>query len=281
MIETLGCVVNIRFISIILFSFLVSPLYAGEVILESHASEVKVAKLNSIPEGPNPKVEGYCKDYVLSDLTQISKSIAEKGWAITSQIKYGPFELISFAGSFESATSSICIIEETNIAVFERKKLVGLFYTDPEDNHLLASMNLYNSGKISIVSASGPRMSQFELIFRNGRITLDNNSFEFACEGSGIIPDLVGENFDSARKALIEYGWKPTRELTGSEDFLSFYEKDDFYERLRVNHDWPELITCSGTGLGYCKYLYETKTSYLDLNTIEAGFVVSLFGFCK
>lgn len=274
---------NMKFILILLFSFLVSPLYASEVILESHASEVKVAKLNSIPKGPNPKVEGNCKGYIVSDLTQISKTIAEKGWAITSQIQYGPFELISFAGSFESITSGMCIIGKTNVAVFERKKLVGLFYTDPNVDHVLASMNLDNSGKINVFSGGGIRALQSEFTFRNGRITLDDKSYKVACEGSGVIPHLSHLNIFEAKKSLLEYGWYPVDEITGSNEFMSFYEKDSYYDETRINKDLPELVTCSGTGVGYCKFLYETSTAYLEVDTAGGSDygVVSLIGFCK
>jgi len=270
-----------RFLPILLFSFLVSPLYASEVILESHVDKVKVAKLSMLPMGPNPDVPRNCERSVAINLTQNSRSIEKKGWIVTSQLKYGPFELISFSGSLD-ASSGICVIKQTNVAIFKFQNLKGIFYTDPDIDDSFGSIYIDQTGKIIAVPVNEIVRPSFEITFRKNKITLDSLSYNTACEGEGIIPDLNGEYFESARKTLLQYGWKPTLELSGSEDFLRYYHKDEFLEDKRIRSKIPELITCSGTGFGFCKYLYENDTSYLDLETVSDGNeVVSLVGFCK
>ena len=65
-----------------------SPVTASEVKLESYKSEVKVAKIKAIPEGPNPIVKDNSR-VIFYDLTQISKSIEKRQGLL--QIQYGPF----------------------------------------------------------------------------------------------------------------------------------------------------------------------------------------------
>ena len=269
-------------LALVISTGVISLSAADEFVLESHQSKVHVASLRSLPIGPYPTVEGNCAGYLPKDLKQNSKTVDKSGWTVTSQVQYGPFELVSFAGFLESDTSGMCAIEQTNIAIFYMQELIGFFYTDPEIDSALGSMYVNDSGKIEVTSGGGFTSQSFEISFRKNRITLDVPSIKTACEGDGIIPDLNYQSIFQAKKKLLDYGWQPTAEITGSNDFVSYYEKDPYYDTRRINQDLPELITCSGSGIGYCKYLYETDKSYLEIDTVSDGDqVVSFDGFCK
>jgi hypothetical protein len=255
---------------------------ADGFILESYHPEVLVANTKSLPSGPNPIAEGNCQYHLKTDLEGNSKAIAKSGWGVTSVLTHGPFELVSFAGSFNSITSGMCIIEQTNIAVFQQNELIGLFYTLSDLDHKLGSIAADNLGKIQVFSQGGFSVLSFEIIFRKNRITLDFPSDTIACEGDGVIPNLTFQSIFEVKRRLANYGWQPTLELSGNEDFMSYFEKDPYYNTRRIEEDLPELITCSGTGMGYCKYLYEREKSYLEIITVSDGdMVISLNGFCR
>ena len=252
------------------------------IILESHHPEVLVANINSLPSGPNPIAEGNCQNYLTTDLEGNSKAISKSGWGVTSVLTHGPFELISFAGSFKSITSGMCMIEQTNIAVFQNKELIGLFYTLPDLDHKLGSIHKDNLGRIQVLSQGGFAVLSFEIISRKNRITLDFPGDTIACEGDGVIPNLTFQSIFEVKKHLTNYGWRPTLELSGAEDFMSYFEKDPYYDTRRIEEDLPALVTCSGTGLGYCTYLYEREKSYLEITTVSDGDeVIALNGFCR
>ena len=270
------------FVTLVFGLGLTSFAFASSDLIESHLEKVYFSSSKSLPKGPNPTVEANCVAYTATDLTQTSKTVRDRGWIVTSQVKYGPFELISFAGSLESITSGMCIIKETNIAIFEMQKLVGFFYTDPEIDTELSRLHTDGTGKIQVISGGGVGSTSFEITFRANRITLDTPSYTTACEGDGIIPTLISQSIFEAKKELFEFGWKPTSDISGSEEFRNYYEKDPYYETIRNERNLPELVTCSGTGVGYCKYLYENDKSYLEIDTVSDGDqVVSLHGFCK
>ena len=256
--------------------------FSSSVVIESHHENVHFASSNFIPKGPSPIVEANCTNFTTPRLTHNSKTVTDRGWIVTSQVHYGPFELISFAGSLESITSGMCIITETNIAIFLSNKLLGFFYTDPELDTGLSGVHADGMGRVQVVSGGGIRPTSFEITFRSNRITLDTPSYTTACEGSDIIPSLTSHSILEAKKELLSFGWKPTSDISGPEEFRNYYEKDPYYETTRIERNLPELITCSGTGVGFCKYLYEGDKSYLEIDTVSDGDqVVHVYGFCK
>lgn len=87
-------------------------------------------------------------------------------------------------------------------------------------------------------------------------------------------PDAVlkkmkqGMSYARARKMLTDSGWQfmtgsPTRELFGQEEYI--FKKLKFYE----------METCSGTGMGYCRFLFrdvnKRKLVVVTVNNEEGG----------
>ena len=119
----------------------------------------------------------------------------------------------------------------------------------------------------------------WRMVAEQGDVLAQNKPiYKTACENDGIIPTSELNIFDK-RQELKDFGWRPVTSSPKSEQFKDSYELDPFYDTVRVEDDLPELVTCGGM---YCKFLYETEKSYLDITTIgEDYWVVSYDAFCK
>jgi len=269
---------TVLILSIGTVSFALASTYA----VESRHHKIHFKRADLIPRGPNPVAEANCKRYTATEPRKRAKGIQDRGWAITSDIHYGPFNFVSFVGSFESITSGMCIIKNTNIAIFHNGKLMGFFYTDPDFDTELSSIRIDNSGAISVYSGGGVDLPSVEIILRDNKITLDTPSYKTACKGDGIIPKLTGQSIFDAREKLFSFHWRPSVDVNENEAFIQNQKKGPYYKSTRSERYLPELDTCSGTGLGFCKYVYERTSSYLYLTTIsDGGIVVYSQGFCK
>ena len=265
------------FLTMLIFSLSsVNFVLASTYAVESRHQNVHFERTDTIPKGPNPVAEANCKLFTVTNPSESAKGIKDRGWAVTSEVHYGPFEIVSFAGSLES-TYGPCIINNTNIAIFHKRKLIGFFYTDPNFDHQLASIRIDSSGSIKIFSGGGLNSLSYEIVFRDNRITLDTPIYKTACEGDGIIPTSNLNIFDKQQE-LKDFGWRPIANNPMSEK-LKTYKLDPYYDKIRVEKNLPALNTCGGM---YCEFLYETDKSYLDITTTSDNYrVLSYNGFCK
>lgn len=246
-------------------------------ILESNVENILVAKLSFIPTGPYPKLDEQCEILTVQPELNSAKLISGKGWKITSQVVYGPYEIVSFAGQF-NLSHTLCVRDQTNIAIFHKGILLGLIYT-PEDNSFdLGSLELLETSEIAIYpSYVYDKNSIAVLTFRNNKVSIDKPTYSMACATDGIIPDIHGLDIEAARNSLFDYGWMPQdgKKLEDMEG-MQFW-----YSELRAKT--PELRTCGGGGFLRCYYNYENKNSYLEVITSgePQGTVSGVTGSCK
>ena len=272
-----------RLIVTAFYSFLVSPLYAGEQItIKSTIENILVAKTSSIPSGPNSEPEGRykeaCGERLVQPKLKSAQMIFDKGWKISSEISYGPYELVSFAGDFDYFHNN-CFLVQTNIAIFYKGNLLAIVYTQEENWSDLAGLELLNTSEIAIKDTS----IYFESILANIKFSKDEilidhpHTFSMACGTDGIIPDIKGLEIEEAREMLFDFGWSPR-------DGKALDDMGDMqlgYSGMRDKT--PELKICSGTGISSCLYSYETNNSYLDVTTAgePEGSVTFVKGVCK
>ena len=204
--------------------------------------------------------------------------IFDKGWKISSEISYGPYELVSFAGDFDYFHNH-CFLVQTNIAIFYKGNLLVIIYTPEEDWSDLAGLELLDTSEIAIKDTS----IYFESILANIKFSKDEilidhpHTFSMACGTDGIIPDIKGLEIEEAREMLFDFGWSPRdgKALDDMGDVIPFYSSE--------REATPELIYCSAFGVSRCVYSYETNNSYLDVTTLgePEGSVTFVKGICK
>jgi len=252
--------------------------YEGSTVqIISNIDNILVAKISTIPNGPNPKLDDQCERLIVEPELKSAKLISNKGWAITSQVAYGPYELVSFAGQFEREWKW-CFADQTNIAIFHKDTLIGLIYTTEEASMALGGIELLKTSQIAIIPTWVFSKSQSAVLtFRKNQISVDKPYYSMACKLDGIIPDIQGLEIAEARNILFDYGWKPRngKELDDMGDMRLWYSE--------MQDLTPELRTCGGAGFLRCWYNYESKDSYLEVLAVgePEPSVSGAVGSCK
>lgn len=243
----------------------------------SNNVNVLVTKISTIPNGPNPTVDEQCERLTIAPALKSAKLISGKGWKITSELVYGPFNFISFAGQFEKI-HTWCIKKQTNIAVFYRERLIAIMYTPPNATIDLGSLELLKTGQIAIYPTYiYDKKPEALLTFRNNEISIDKPSYSMACEAEGVIPNINGLAIKKARRVLFDYGWQPRN----GKELEDMGDMEFWYSGQRT--ETPELVSCGAGGYLRCYYSYESSRSYLEVVTSGEpdSFVSGVQGRCK
>ncbi len=254
-----------RIILALVFLFQTCAALAGgeNIRVEVNPPNLVFAELGKIPNGPKPTFDGFCSDRAIEPNGPNAKMINKQGWQVTSEINYGPYTFVSFAGYAKSGTSGMCSVEQTNIAIFQNDALLGVVYINSEFSNELARLELDNTGRIRVYR-SGLIVLQYEITFRRNRIVIDEPSFEMAC-GKDIIPTIIKGPASAMNQVLHLYGWTPATAIKGNKELSSRYETAS--ESIKTDKDTIGFLNCSGTGVGFCRRLYETAHSYLEVIT--------------
>ena len=229
---------------------------SNSVDVVNEVTELEFSYLNNIPKGPisiDFNVEWPCKNHLIEPETLNGKGIYQKGWRVLSEQTLGPYEFISFAGEFINSTSAMCFFQQGNIAIFKSGKLIGVVYTSSADEDIIGKLQIAEGGIIQLSSSLG--MPWVDIRITKDQIKIENRaSIQSFCNGTVIIPDVVGKQISEARKSLIEFAWEPI--IQTEEVVLSFVE------RMRQS-GIVETIDCGGTGMGYCSFEYESPNATL------------------
>ena len=241
---------------------------SNNVVVVNEVTELEFSYLETIPLGPLPsdfysacsRPPGHCRcnGTIIEPVTLNGKIIFAKSWGVLSEQSLGPFEFVSFAGEFQDGLSGSCIVNQGNVAIFKAGELVGVIYTSSKDDELIGKLWIAEGG---VVQLSTPHHSPWVDItspWADIKILKDKIKIEYRasvqsfCNGSVIVPKIVGEPISEARKTLIEFAWEPiTQTEEGSFSFIEGMRKSGIVE----------TIEC--TASGFCSFEYQRPNRYL------------------
>lgn len=231
----------------------------GQVAV-SDLPEILVAETHRLPEGPLAAGGAEdCAGNFDAPKTAAGKFVQKHGWGVVSEAALGRYQLVSFAGAFIAGTSGSCAIAQSNIGVFEGTELKAILYTANKADQLIGSLDALEDGTVRIWN--GDFLSQPVGDIRAGRAGLVVGKIaaeDGFCGGAVSVPTLYGAPITEARTALQDAGWKPVpqpREEFGQQGDL---------QDIGIT----EAQSCSGTGFGFCSYIYDAKGATLDLTTV-------------
>lgn len=273
----LKATLNVCVCAMFLWPLTAKQMAASDIIVTSNIEDILVVETSSIPNGPGPKLDDTCKKLTVEPELKSAKLIFNKGWQITSQVVYGPYELVSFAGHFERI-HTWCFADQTNIGIFHRDTLIGLINTTDENTDDLGSIELLETSQIAIIPTFiYDKVQSAVLTFRKNKISVDDPYYSMACELDGIIPDIYGLEIEGARSILFDYGWKPRngKEIANMGDMQFGYSG--------MQDLTPELRVCGAGGFLRCYYNYENQGAFLEVVTSgePEGTVSGVLGSCN
>ncbi len=227
-------------------------------------SGLRFTPLAQLPSGPGDASDAdACPGFALEPTSPAGKQVQKLGWPVIGEARLGRYQLVSFAGLFESGTSGSCTISRGNLAVFDGERLIALAYASKPTDTSIGHLEPIEGGDVRVWSGDYPSTPTGDLhltegdALRLGEIAAD----ESLCHGAVHAPNIFNMRIDKARKALIAKGWQP---VAGHFDQSSMYGR----ERGLQKRGLVEVQDCAGTGFGFCTFNYRSAGSVLSVVTV-------------
>ena len=258
----------LRFIALSMMLLLLSNRAQSQTI--SEIPKLLIAEIISIPEGPHPDVDdSICQWFLIKPETISGMELQRMGWGIMSEVNFGPYDFVSFAGEFNAGTSGTCQRNQGKIAVFQDQKLTSIIYTKPEDNYLIGNLEVIEGGSLRVFSGDLIEWPVADIQLTNdGYKVKEISELQSFCEGKSIVPNIYGHTIPQARERLFKFGWATSK------------SGDGLWQRAQGMKDSgiTEIQSCSGTGLAMCRFDYHNDHASLRVTTIgEEGEVVKKY----
>jgi len=215
---------------------------AGEtqqLFIKSAVTEIFSAKLQNIESNPSEKNSGKNTRKLVLVLLP---SFFIIGLGVTAFLVSNSFRSADKAPNRNQASRNERVLSNQSNQSNKNSNASGI--NQPDNSQSSAKSNSANSNSISSNSANNAKTNSF-----NSLTTNVNSEKPIDNAGSSLPKLRQGMIYARARRMLIANGWQavnfpPNRKLSGSMDYLvntlGFYEVED----------------CSGTGAGYCRFLF-------------------------
>jgi hypothetical protein len=247
-----------------LAAVLAAPALA-ETQFGSEVPGLELVALDSLPAAPADQGDrGPCDHLTLaSPETAAGKAVAAKDWVVTGELPFGDLTAVSFIGSFIPSTSGSCELLDGNVGLFAGDKIVALLYAAKDAGPLIGSIEAFGEDGVRVFSGDILPSPVADLRSKDadGIIAGTLAAEEPVCGGAASVPNIYGLPIDKARTLLIAAGWEP---VPGNS------ESPGMSQALAAA-GVPEVEECSGTGFGFCYYLYAGPAGKLGVATAGEG----------
>ena len=247
---------------------------AKQVVINPELTSFRFGFLNSIPKSSHPETSNQCPQFTILKQDQqfmVSGDIGEKGWRVLAEVQLAQYKLIAFAGKFEPGSSGTCAISESNIAIFENDKLLGVIYLESSKETLIGHLELMDAGFVRVYSGRfiWELVAELHLGPEGLALTTPISEFTAHCNGKAIVPNTLGENIADGREVMFEFGFTPIpfEQMPGS-------WTNEYFPGIN------ELVGCSN-GITFCGFRYENEHSRVWLTTIGDTEIVRNEVSCK
>jgi hypothetical protein len=237
--------------------------------VSSKVPGIEITRLAALPKAPpSASTRSDCgiQDQPGSDGGKMAHAL---GWGVTGEAKLGGYDVVSFAGKFEAATSGSCEIDAGNVALFQGRQLVAIVYASSHAK--LSISNIQPIGDhLRILDGDLIPMPVGDLrLAGDHAIEVDPlPDADPICNDQGAAPNVYGKSIQQARKTLMTQGWAPVR--SSSSDPLA---------RQLHTRGIIEADDCSGTGFAFCGYRYRKSKMELHLTTFGDGDAPTVSGY--
>lgn len=252
-----------RFLAIAAVLTLPAPLARAEApLLASQVPQLAITALADLPAASPANADPQLCDHLFvgTPATPAGQATMAKGWAVTGEAAFGPYTAVSFIGKAEAATSGTCALTQGNVGIWSGNQMVALVFTQNPDDDLIGSVIPSGLG-LRILSGSvvPGTVADLRLIGGTDIAVTPPALSEPVCGGRAEVPLVEGMPIDMARKLLVDYGWHAQ-----PQDAPGVGMAADIAAR-----GVTEVEDCSGTGFGFCSYLYVGPAG--GLSVITAG----------
>lgn len=231
--------------------------FADTVQFTSLVSELNAVELSKLPLGHARTQDDnrwQCALVAEEISSAAGKVVVANNWRVTSEVERAGLTFVSFVANAEPGTSGSCMQSDGNVGIFRGESLLGIIYANNASKRTIGSIEPLEGDRLRIWDGDYLHLplADLEIVGRDlviVRNVADRDSF---CDGTSSAPNIFGLPIHLAREVLFAEGWE-----TGP------VSPDDETDGMSVESRkrFPELDACSGTGFGFCAYMYSKEAT--------------------
>lgn len=239
----------------------------GAIRVQSMVEALRIVPLQRLPRAPASaagEARADCRHLLAAPRTPAGRQVADAGWGVTGEAVIGPYQAVSFVGSFERGTSGSCQLGQGNVGLFRGAALAFVVYAPAGGSRSI--------GRAMALDGVGLRIWDGDFLSQpmaDLRLGADDSpaiqplaAQETVCNGKGSVPNIYGRPINEARTLLERSGWSPVSPRRPAGERLDGRVAD------LVKRGVPEVEDCSGTGFGFCGYGYRGTVGALSVTTV-------------
>lgn len=249
----------------------------------SQVDGLRISPLSQLGANPTPGKIGDCGMLIADPTTAAGRLAAKNGWAITGEAEEAGLSFVTFVGAAEQGPSGTCILGDGNLGIFKGETLQAVVYAPKDSDALsLGTITRPGSGGLRLHDGGGLGLPLADLKVDADRIALLPPAAEEILCGNRTVPNVYGKPIEEARATIARAGWQPAS--PPADAALDAYPTTAQDKAAFAARGITEVESCSGTGLGYCNFVYANAAGApLTLKTIgdEPNIVVGIDSDCK
>lgn len=238
---------------------LLAPAAGAAPDFAAQTDVLRITTAESLPKNPASGPAG-CGGLAEPPATAAAARVTAAGWTVSAEVTRAGLTFVSFLGSATPGTSGTCEIQDGNIGIFEGETLQALIYAPKGSARSIGSLAAQEGNLIRIYDGDliSQPLADLQIPAENLVLLQNVAPRDTLCKGAVSVPVLYGLPAHLARRILLAESWQPAP--------LSEVSTDGTARDLQA--DYPEVVDCSGTGLGYCSWEYQRAGGFgLSLTT--------------
>ncbi len=185
-----------------------------------------------------------------------AKAAQPRAWAVHSQQDWAGYRVLGVSRAPSVLYGFGCVNPGGRVLVFRDGRVVAAVRDQDEARVDSGVQHFGETGPAHDGADRDLRVGdwsgswQARLLAQDGRLSLAVlPPLDSYCGGKAQVPRLESLDLPEARKRLLAQGWRPRT--------VGAREGEDGIRDALVRGGYPEVEECSGTGMGYCNFLYE------------------------
>ncbi len=230
----------------------------------SQIKDMSFSAATALPKAPaSAASQADCGGFALSPQSSAARALAAAGWGVTGEGRIGAYQIVSFAGGFEPATSGTCEVSKGHLAVYQGGRLVALAAMRAGAKADIGHIAGFGKVGLRIWDGDVVPMPLADLRLTDQGLVIGTLAAEEQTCG-GAVPRIDHLPVTRARARLIAAGWSPINH--GGPGHRSDSREADLARKGVI-----EVESCSGTGFGFCSYGYKRGAAVLSVTTFGDG----------
>ena len=234
------------------------------VSLTSKVDDIRITAISTLPSNNGDTSDAkFCDRFIQKPGSASAKAVRDAGWFVTGQTQVGGYEAVSFVGGLRAGTSGVCQLDDGNVGLFKDGAIQAIAYGKKGVQNAIGMIRA-DEGVLKIYD--GDVLHQPAALLRvtaDGAVSIDPlPKSQAVCKGAASVPNIQNLPINKAREMLAKAGWGPTPRAT------PVREAEDVRAFDLAKRGVPEVDSCSGTGMGFCRFDYQGPAGSLAVITV-------------